>query len=169
MIGLYLLSATGLPQRITYSAIEVNADGIVAPEINAIAPDFERITLSGETINLSDFRGQPVIINFWATWCEPCLVEMHELQALQNEIPTNSLKIFPINMGEDLAIIKNWLEQQQLILDPVLDETMGIAELYHLRGQPSTYIVSPSGVITNIYFGATTADELRNQVSQYLE
>src|SRR5688572_5558022 len=85
-VALAVLIAAGLPQRAAYSGQILPNGQIVAPEIGATAPTFFAPTLNG-SVDLAELRGAPVIINFWATWCVPCRVEMPELQALHQTHP----------------------------------------------------------------------------------
>ncbi len=130
----------------------------IAPQVGSVAPDFSAPTVSGTLINLAAMRGQTVIINFWATWCGPCQVEMPILQRLHDNQP--DLRILAVNMGESPTIIREWQQQTNLTYDLLIDEQQTIATLYQLRGQPSTYIVAPNGIITNIFFGPVSESTL---------
>src|SRR5690606_4194147 len=105
-------------------------------------------TLSGDLLDLIDLRGDVVIINFWATWCEPCQAEMPELQTLYEE---TGVKILAINMGEGENAIHDWVSYYGLSFDILLDPNQEIYQLYHVRGQPSTYILDQQGIITHIF------------------
>lgn len=160
-----LLLAAGLPQRAAYSG-EILPDGqIVAPEIGASAPSFLAPTLSG-VVDLSELRGTPVVINFWATWCVPCRVEMPELQALHAAQPT--VRVLAVNLGEPLDLIVDWVTHFGLTFEIVLDAEQTIAAAYRLRGQPSTYVISPKGVVTAIFYGPTTQEALEAALEPFL-
>ena len=77
------------------------------------------------------------MINFWATWCVPCRVEMPELQAFHEAHP--AVRVLAVNLGESRDLIVDWVTQFGLTFDIVLDTDRSIADLYRLRGQPSTY------------------------------
>lgn len=132
----------------------------IAPEINAIAPPFERSDINGQIISLSDLHGAPVIINFWATWCEPCRVEMPILQTLYEARKAEGLRILAVNLGESENIIRDWQTAMGLTYDMLVDERQSAAALYRLRGQPSTYVVSPNGIITHIFYGPASESAL---------
>lgn len=163
----FILINTGLPHRAAYSGEFLPGEGFVAPELNAIAPLFEQETLDN-SIDLLELRGHPVIINFWATWCEPCMVEMPELQAVYEANRQNGLKVLAINLGESEAVVRDWVNSLGLTFEIVLDPEQNIASLYRLRGQPSTYVVSPEGIISHIFFGPTTAESLQSAVMSYV-
>lgn len=163
----FILINTGLPHRAAYSGQPLPGEGFAAPELNAFALPFEQKTLNG-SISLLEQRGNPVIINFWATWCEPCKIEMLELQTVYEANRQNGLKVLAINLGESEAVVRNWVNSLGLTFEVVLDPEQRIASLYRLRGQPSTYVVSPEGIITHIFYGPTTAESLQSAVMPYV-
>ena len=150
----------GLPERASYTGV-LTSEGLVAPEMNALAPPFSAASLAGDSVSLIDLRGTPVIINFWATWCAPCAVEMPQLQALYESLPEGDLHIIGINLAEDADRVAQWAEHFGLTFDLVFDPDGQIATVYQLRGQPSTYIISPSGIITDIFYGPVTLAQLQ--------
>lgn len=151
----------GLPTRAAYTGQVIPGQIPVAPEINAVAPPFELLNMDGERVRLTDLRGNPVIINFWATWCEPCLVEMPILQSLYEKSRANGLRVLAVNMGEPPDLLQEWRSDLGITYDILIDERQTVAALYVLRGQPSTYVVSPNGIITHIFYGPASEDALR--------
>jgi peroxiredoxin len=154
-----LVLSAGLPERAQYTGV-LTEQGLVAPELDAIAPPFTATRLDGTQVSLLELRGTPVIINFWATWCAPCKAEMPQLQALYETYPEGEIRILAVNVGEDQASIAQWADQYGLTFDLLLDPAGQIAALYHLRGQPSTYVISPEGAITSVIFGPATMMQL---------
>ncbi|MDX2140104.1 MAG: TlpA disulfide reductase family protein [Chloroflexota bacterium] len=157
-LAVAILVSAGLPERADYTGFLLSDGTRVAPEIGAFAPPFTAVLLTGEPITLSEQRGRLVILNFWATWCVPCEVEMPELQRLQQARP--DVRIFAVNTGESPSIVAAWVMRLQLTLDIVLDSDLRIAQAYQVRGQPVTYIIAPDGVIQHILYGATTQTAL---------
>lgn len=156
-----LLIAVGLPSRADYTGWRVAGETRpTAPEPQAYAPNFSAITLTGSVLQLDQLRGQPVILNFWATWCAPCRFELPELQRIHIEF-SGQAQIIGINLGESAEQITPWADELGLTFPLALDENQRIAALYRLRVQPSTFIISPAGIITDIYYGAVSADQLR--------
>lgn len=155
----WLLIYTGLPNRAEFTGNSVLDGRRIAPEINALAPPFTQPTLNGDTLVLDDLRGESVVINFWATWCVPCRTEMPELQALHAD---TGVRVLAVNLAENPQAVREWVTELGLTFTIVLDAQGQIAEAYRLRGQPSTYVVAPDGIITHIFYGATTADALRD-------
>jgi peroxiredoxin len=158
--ALLLLLNTGLPQRATYTGQILSNERIAAPEPGAFAPDFERPTLSGSTIRLSELRGAPVVVNFWATWCGPCIVEMPILQSIFETYRETGLRVLAVNLGEPPDVIHTWQQAHQLTYDLLIDPQQQVAGQYHLRGQPSTYVIAPDGRISAIFFGPVSESTL---------
>jgi peroxiredoxin len=163
----FVIVQNGLPERAQYTG-QITADGLaIAPELNAIAPEFELRSTEGKTISLSKLRGTPVVVNFWATWCEPCKVEMPALEEVYNAFKDQGLRILAINLGESHESVIAWARDMKLTFDILLDPTQAIGALYQLRGQPSTYVIAPSGVITYIYYGPTSESALKQALAPY--
>ena len=98
-------------------------------------------------LNLADFKGKLLILNFWATWCAPCKEEMPSLDNLQSNIKLNNLKIFPINIGQE-AISKSELFFKELNiknLDIYIDAPITLAKTFSLRGVPTTILINKEG------------------------
>ena len=168
MSAFALIIQTSLPERAHFTGQIIEGEGLVAPEINSTAPLFENMTLTGDTLQLKDLRGQPVIVNFWATWCGPCKVEMPELQRLYEEFSSKGLRILAVNLGEPTPIVAQWVEENEFTYDILIDDKRQTATSYQLRGQPSTYMIAPDGTITHIYYGPTSADTLKANLQPLL-
>lgn len=154
-----IAAIAGLPDRATYSG--TIADGsLYAPEIGALAPPFSLARYNGGEVDLQSLRGSPVVINFWATWCGPCAVEMPELQTLYDEMQASGVRIVGVNLSESPQAVAAWSQQYGLTFDLVLDYDGAVAALYRLRGQPSTYILSSDGIIQQIFYGPSTRSQL---------
>jgi len=163
--ALSLVMSTGIPERARNISL-LPGELPVAPEIGAIAPSFELPSLTGNRLSLVQLRGNPVIINFWATWCEPCQVEMPVLQGLYEQHGEQGLHVLAINVGE--TAIQDWAMALHLTFDIALDDRQQVAELFQLRGMPSTYIIAPDGIITAIFYCPTTERQLQVAIAPYL-
>jgi peroxiredoxin len=154
-----LVVSAGLPQRAAFTGRIIPGAPPIAPELNAIAPDFTANTAEGDSITLSALRGQVVVLNFWATWCVPCRIEMPLLQTFHEQQQANGVRVVAVNLGETTAEVRAWADVYRLTFDLPLDPQGQIAAQYYLRGQPSTYIIDQNGMIRHIFFGAV--DEAR--------
>jgi peroxiredoxin len=161
-LAISLVLWRGLPQRAEYSGI-LTSQGYVAPEIGAFSPPIDGISSRGTLIQLGDYQGRWVVLNFWATWCEPCLVEMPELQHLHETQP--DIAVLGVNLGESAQIVNTWLDNLEITYPAVLDESAQITQLYQIRGQPITFIIAPDGKIKHIFFGATSASAIQQQLN----
>lgn len=154
----FVLAWAGLPSRADYSGQEFGEIGYAAPEIGAIAPPFRLESLEAKAVELISLRGAPVIINFWATWCVPCQIEMPELQSLYEETGT---RVLAVNIAEAPEIVVDWVADYGLGFDILLDPNQEVYAAYRLRGQPTTFVLDADGIIRQIFYGATNADALR--------
>ena len=98
-------------------------------------------------INIDDFNGNLVLLNFWATWCEPCKKEMPSLDRLQNNSELNNIKVFAINISqESLRKINNFFQELNIeYLDPYFDAPTTLAKTLSLRGVPTTILFNVEG------------------------
>ena len=125
-----------------------------SPEVGSPAPDFTLPTLDGQTVKLSDFKGQPVFINFWATWCPPCLSEMPHIQAVFDDEASKGLVVLAVNVGEEQSTARHFIEQQGYTFPIALDVDGSIGEKYRVRAYPTSLFIDPEGVIRSIKVGS---------------
>ncbi|MEA5093598.1 TlpA family protein disulfide reductase [Sedimentibacter saalensis] len=124
-----------------------------------IAPDFELESLDGTTIKLSEMRDKNVIINFWATWCGYCVIEMPDLQKLQ-ETYKDDLLVLTVNVGESKEIVQKFMEENNLNLTVVLDKDMAVSNNYGIRSYPTTIAVNKKGEAVRGYVGMLTYEQM---------
>ena len=103
--------------------------------------------INQKNVDLDDFKGKLIILNFWATWCAPCKEEMPSLDDLQSSSDFNNLKIFPINIGkEDLSQSKIFFKELNIKnLDIYIDAPITLAKKFSLRGVPTTILFNKEG------------------------
>jgi len=158
--ALALLLHAGLPNRADYTGYRVGVGLAMAPEIGARAPAFTLPTTRSEPLALERARGANTIINFWATWCQPCRREMTELQTLY-EMENGRLRILAVNLGESAETVRNWVKHLGLTYDVLLDPGKDVARRYQVRGLPSTYLLDPAHRIQRVYYGALRYEQLQ--------
>ena len=127
-----------------------------APRISGIAPDFEWNAPDGTTKKLSDLRGKPVVITFWATWCEPCRQEM---PAMQRVARGTDAQFLAVDLLEDGARVRGFFDS--LALDrftPLLDVNGEVTRKYSVLELPQTFFIDAQGVIRHIEHGAILDD-----------
>jgi cytochrome c biogenesis protein CcmG/thiol:disulfide interchange protein DsbE len=133
-----------------------------------MAPDFTRTDLDGKSLNLRQYRGKVVLLNFWATWCGPCLIEIPTFTAWQNTYRAAGLQVLGISMDDDAAPVKRMYQKDRLNY-PV---AMGDAELGELfggvLGLPLTYLIDADGRIVGRYQGEPDLKRLEARIKSLL-
>lgn len=114
--------------------------------------DLALSNLAGESVAVSDFHGTPMLINFWATWCPPCLKEMPLLQAYAERY-TGELTILAVNAGEEEDVVRAFVKEQDLELTFILDPTNSAARHYRVYGFPTSLFVDKDGKIQATFIG----------------
>lgn len=127
------------------------------------APDFELMQINRdnelEKIRLSDLEGKGVMLNFWATYCEPCRIEMPFMQSLYPEYD-GEIEIVAVSLDMSELVIHQFLEQHGLTFPVVHDTKSEVMDLYNVGPIPSTYFINPEGEIVDIVAGALSLDRL---------
>ena len=111
------------------------------------AHDFAGEMMDAKTVNLQDYRGRFVLLNFWATWCSPCLKEMPDLENAYNEMGQEKLVVLAIGMGESVKKIKAFFNKYGFTFPLLADNKMKITKLYGVKNIPVTYLIDPDGVV----------------------
>ncbi len=147
----------------------------VGTEKGQLAPNFEISDYDGSRHRLSDFRGRVVYVNFWATWCFPCLIEMQDIAELQNEF-SDDLVIITVNRRESLDDAEAYFRDL-----PRLDGSNGISfavngmdpddtlfDHYRAFAMPTSFFVDPDGVVTTVGHGLINLEQMRTAVDESL-
>lgn len=121
------------------------------PKINEKAPDFT-VTDSDKTVSLAQLRGKPVLLNFWATWCPPCIEEMPSLVQLQKAVGDN-VTILAVSEDADDAAYKQFIRDHNVDLLTVRDPKNSANTLYGTFKFPETYVIDKNGVIRRKFIG----------------
>jgi peroxiredoxin len=131
------------------------AMGIHRPVEPAVAPDFTLVTLEGRPLALRELRGKLVMLNFWATWCAPCLHEMPSMQRLYHTFKQTEFILLAVSMDRQGAeVARSFVESLKLTFPVLLDPTLAVGRLYNVRGLPVTYLIDPDGQIIGTVIGA---------------
>ncbi len=143
-----------------------------APQQGFLAPDFELVTTTGETIKLSDLRGQAVLVNLWATWCPPCRAEMPAIEKVYNEYKDKGFVVLAVNMTyqDTPGRIAPFVDEHGLTFPILLDESGDMANDYQLRSLPSSYFITREGIVNEVVIGGPMAEALlRTRVESILK
>jgi cytochrome c biogenesis protein CcmG, thiol:disulfide interchange protein DsbE len=145
--------------------LEVQALTGVDPAVGLTAPDFELATLDGGTVQLSDLRGTPVVLNFWATWCGPCRRELPSLQTAA-ESYAGRVVILGIDQGEAPEVVQTYVDELGLTFPIPMDTDMAVGARYNVRGLPTTYFVDAQGVIRHVWLGEMNSITLAEGIAK---
>ena len=142
LIFIYLISSSS-----SYAIQELNLKNLVVHKNPKKLEKINFININNETINLNNFENSLIIINFWATWCAPCIEEMPSLNRLQKNTAFNNLKILPINVGRDsIEKSKNFYKKLKINnLEIYFDKDVELANKFLLRGLPTTVFINKKG------------------------
>ncbi|MEK4438930.1 TlpA family protein disulfide reductase [Paenibacillus sp. FSL K6-2862] len=127
-------------------------------EEGRLAPEFNATDLTGNPVSLNQYRGKVVLLNFWASWCTPCVREMPLLNDISHTYAKDVQAIF-INVGESKGTIREFLEEHHFDFDIVVDATGKLSNMYNVTGLPATMIIDREGDFNRILWGELS-DEL---------
>ncbi|MBV6393389.1 MAG: Thiol-disulfide oxidoreductase ResA [Anaerolineales bacterium] len=138
------------------------AETLSAPQTGFYAPDFTLQTLEGETYTLSDFKGQALLINMWATWCPPCRAEMPAIEKMYREYKDRGFVVLAVNSAfQDKAQdIPAFALEYGLTFPILLDKAGEASRAYQVASMPSSYFVNPQGLITEVVIGGPMSEAL---------
>lgn len=146
-------------------ALAGSAAPSVGLRVGNLAPDFSTVMIDGETVRLSDFRGRPVMVNFWYTDCAPCRVEMPEFEDAYRTYADVGLVILAVNREESAEQIRAFRDEIGATFPMLLDENGDIQVLYNVLGYPSTYVLDANGVIVVRNFGVMNGAQIRSAIA----
>ena len=141
LLALALLAgcvAAALPLRLIALEADESLRGLVAPS-------FTGRTVEGDTASLDALRGRVVILNFWASWCEPCRPEMPQFDALHRELQSEGLTVLGLNAGEEEDAVRRFARELGLRFPLVLDPDGAIRSAYGVVGLPTTFVLDREG------------------------
>ena len=122
-----------------------------------------RLTLAdGQGLTLHDLAGRPVMLNFWATWCGPCRIEMPDI--VRRAQANAELVVVAINVREELSLVQAFAADFQMTMPVALDLAGEISDLYEVRGMPTSYFVGRDGQIAGVWTGLLTPDRLKEML-----
>ena len=159
-IGAYLLILGGYLQLDWIDQFSGNSSGELI-KVDKPVPDFEFVSLSGETVHLDELKGKPILVNFWATWCAPCKLEMPAIQAYADKY-TDKLVVLPINADDDPAAIQKFIDELGLTMPVYVDKGGRVENLFHILGLPTTYFIDQEGNLKIQHVGVMTEAQLHS-------
>lgn len=130
--------------------------------------DFSLTDINGNTVRLSDYAGQVVLINAWATWCPPCKAEMPDLNTYYQAHQDDGFIILAVNAGDPASAAAAFAEQKGLAFPVLLDPKLSLLTSLGVQSYPTSIIVGADGVVNTIHMGMFTAQSLEEEVTPYL-
>mgnify|MGYP000327172381 CR=1 FL=1 len=130
------------------------------------AHDFAGEKSDGKKVSLKDFRGSFVFLNFWATWCVPCIKEMPELNKAHASFKENDVEIIAINFAETRSKVDKFVSKHPINFPVLLDKYGNFSQDYRVRNLPVTYFISPDGIIMDTVFGGITQQLIKKKLKQ---
>jgi peroxiredoxin len=140
--------------------------GKTAAGLGEKAADFQLEDLDGKMRSLSEFKGKVVVINFFATWCGPCVDEAPELEKFQQEFG-EEIQLLILDLGETRERVKKFIDKHQTTSTYLFDYKMDVKDQFGVTGQPETFVIDKSGVIQEHYKGPITKDGLYELAKEY--
>lgn len=144
------------------------SDAETVLQVGQAAPDFELESVEGEQIKLSDLKGQPVILNFWATWCPPCRREMPDFQQVYDQHHEQGLQLFGINVGESKVAVADFRDRVGVSFPILIDSKETAQTAYKIMPLPATYFIDRDGVIRGVYPFQMTRAQIEDEVKRLL-
>lgn len=146
------------------------ADENLGLERGDTAPDFTLETMEGEEVKLSDYRGQKVLLNFWATWCPPCRAEMPDMQKYHEEDAEDSdTVILAVNLTDtekSESDVDEFLDEYGITFSILSDEKSHIANMYSAQALPTSYLINEDGSIHNVAVGPLNYEAMVDQFNE---
>jgi peroxiredoxin len=136
------------------------------PLVGGPAPAFKLEAIDGQVVKMSDLKGQFVILNFWATWCVPCVKEMPEFQKAHQSL-NQKVKIIGINLAESKEQVNDYIRGKGYSFPILLDGYGSVSQEYEVLHLPVTFFITPDGVIREkIFGGGVTREMIEAKINQ---
>ena len=150
----FVIFAQFYGQTVTATTPPPTTNAPVGIEVGMQAPDFTLRKPTGEQFNLYAQRGKPVFLNFWATWCGPCIAEMPDMQKLQNTM-ADSIQIVGIDLEETRSQVLRFVTRYGYTWTFILDPTGEVGKTYEVTGIPKSFFIDAKGEIVRVLRGSS--------------
>jgi cytochrome c biogenesis protein CcmG/thiol:disulfide interchange protein DsbE len=172
LISPMLLTATGClggSRNFVSAGSELASSGTArpaAPRVGSPAPDFELKDLDGKTVRLSDLKGKPVLINFWATWCPNCKEDMPGLEKAYQKYRDQGVVFLGVDQGESADTVRNFVKKNGYSWTFLLDSDMKVSMSYRASAIPMTFFIDREGVLQDIHIGPFIPSTLESKLAK---
>ncbi len=138
---------------------------VAAPKEGFLAPDFTLQDLEGQTYTLSELRGRPVLLNFWATWCPPCRAEMPDIGKVYEAYQAQGFIVLAVTADDSYSDAADFARQYALPFPVLVDSSAAVARIYNINSLPTSFFIAPDGVIREIVIGGPMSEaSIRSRV-----
>ena len=138
------------------------------PQIGSPVPDFQYTALDGSPMNLGDHQGQPVVVNFFASWCDPCRQEATDLEQVWREYQDRGVQFFGIAYKDADSRAQAFLEEFDVTYPSTVDRSNRAARDYGLTGVPETFVIDKQGLLVRHYLGPISQAQLSLELDRLL-
>jgi thiol-disulfide isomerase/thioredoxin len=138
----------------------------ITDAVKIAALDFKLTDLNGKEVSLSDFKGKKVFLNFWASWCPPCISEMPDIEKLYTETKDSDLVILAVNLGEDKATVKDFSDTNKYNFKILLDTEQSVGKQYKISAIPTSYFIDKEGNIVSTVKGSISLEKMKSYISK---
>jgi len=143
--------------------------GASHPSVGTPAPDFTLTSIDGTSVTLSDYQGQVVLLNFWASWCPPCRSEMPSMESLHRTIGNEDFVIIAVSIdGGGTDKVREFITENGYTFETLHDKNQAVADPYGIEAIPTSYIIDKNGTIVEISRGAENWNS-QMRLSQFRE
>ncbi len=148
-------------RMLSLAALMLFGVGAQAVSVTDEAPDFTLAKLDGGNLRLEEYRGQVVLLNFWASWCGPCRQEMPVLDQLHQRYEDTGFAVLGVNVEGEVAPAQKIVDKTNVTFPVLIDTKQQVSELYNLEAMPSTVVIDRDGNIRYIHLGYKPGDEAK--------
>lgn len=142
-------------------------DAVIGTNVGDLAPNFTLQDLEGNAVSLSDYKGDVIILNFWATWCPPCKAEMPHMRKIYDDYKEDHVVVLAVNLThteKSERDVTDFADEYRLTFPVVKDLDGDVTKLYKVLAYPTTYIVDRNGIIQQYYMGAIHYDMMKKAI-----
>mgnify|MGYP001601725138 CR=1 FL=1 len=148
--------------KLFFAALFLGLAACGAPAGSRQAPEFALPDLSGQTVSLASLRGKPVLINFWATWCDSCRVEMPDLEELSRR-SGGRFSVIGVSMDENQSAVPPFVKEHKVTF-PILYSDGKVSAAYAVRGLPAAFLIDDEGRIARRWVGAVDVRSVEREI-----
>lgn len=148
---------------------EVKKEENTGLERGSIAPNFSLKTLDGKQVDLKDYRGKKIIVNFWATWCPPCREEMPEMERFYKDYKNQDVEILAVNLEysePNTEKVSKFVQEYKLSFPIPLDEKNTIGKQYRAVSIPTSYFIDEEGMVSTSHIGPMDYEFMKNEINK---